>query len=326
MVISKMGLTQRKKQVKLNQKTTEQFIKEVYELVKSEYSILGEYINSHTKILIKHNKCGNEFAMRPDAFLGKGSRCPICVRKKENLFDKIKEKYKCKFEILTPVIYSDTNVLIKCLICKNEYSILSPNLIYRIYSCRECNKIKISSRVKILKYKPRISRDTNYVSNEIRTLSNKEYELVGEYIACIKPISVRHTICGHVFSTRIHDFVDKGCRCPQCYIADKCKELGISIEEWGKDGDRNNRKLQKWGTKVKKRDSKKCVICGSNKNLNAHHLNGYHWDIENRDNVDNGVTLCEACHHGFHDIYGRGGNTKEQFKEFEKPKQLALTI
>lgn len=47
-----------------------------------------------------------------------------------------------------------------------------------------------------------------------------------------------------------------------------------------------------------------------------HHINGYNWDIKNRTNVDNGITLNTEVHKKFHKIYGKGNNTKEQFIEF----------
>lgn len=62
-------------------KTTEQFMKEVYLLVKDEYTILGEYINSHTKIKMKHEKCGHIWNIAPSHFLN-GNRCPFCNESK----------------------------------------------------------------------------------------------------------------------------------------------------------------------------------------------------------------------------------------------------
>lgn len=73
-----------------------------------------------------------------------------------------------------------------------------------------------------------------------------------------------------------------------------------------------------WRKEVYKRDSYVCRKCGDDAggNLNAHHLNGYSWDVKNRTNVENGVTLCEKCHKEFHKMFGNSNNTKEQFYIF----------
>lgn len=79
---------------------------------------------------------------------------------------------------------------------------------------------------------------------------------------------------------------------------------------------------------VFRRDNFTCKCCGYDKGhiLVAHHLNSYNWDKENRVNPDNGVTLCEKCHKEFHKIYGNGDNTKEQFIEFIKNKNIDKAI
>jgi len=73
-----------------------------------------------------------------------------------------------------------------------------------------------------------------------------------------------------------------------------------------------------WREKVYEKDNYTCVVCGDNRggNLNAHHLYSHNRYIDKRYDVNNGVTLCEACHKAFHDKYGYGDNTKEQFDEF----------
>lgn len=58
-------------------KTTDDFKSEVFNLFKEEFEILGEYINTHTKILIKHNKCNNKWEQTPANFLMYKS-CPFC--------------------------------------------------------------------------------------------------------------------------------------------------------------------------------------------------------------------------------------------------------
>lgn len=58
-------------------KTDEQFKREAYDLVGDEYTFLDLYVNAHTKLRVKHNKCGNVYEIKPNDFLN-GSRCSYC--------------------------------------------------------------------------------------------------------------------------------------------------------------------------------------------------------------------------------------------------------
>lgn len=73
-----------------------------------------------------------------------------------------------------------------------------------------------------------------------------------------------------------------------------------------------------WRKAVYERDLYKCVLCGDSTggNLNAHHLDGWHWCKERRFDISNGMTLCEDCHDEFHSEYGYRNNTEEQFANF----------
>ena len=78
--------------------------------------------------------------------------------------------------------------------------------------------------------------------------------------------------------------------------------------------------------KVYERDNFTCKICGDNKggNLVVHHINGFKWDVKNRLEVDNGITLCTLCHNEFHRMYGRKDVNLFQFSQFLEYKQQAL--
>ncbi len=78
----------------------------------------------------------------------------------------------------------------------------------------------------------------------------------------------------------------------------------------------------RWARAVKKRDHYMCQLCEGRGELNSHHLNGWNTFPDERYSIENGVTLCKTCHNQFHDRYGRGGNTKEQFDEFTAIYQL----
>ena len=62
---------------KTKKNMTEIFKVKVAKLVGNEYTVLGEYKNSVTPILMRHNTCGHEWSVRPGLFKH-GTRCPIC--------------------------------------------------------------------------------------------------------------------------------------------------------------------------------------------------------------------------------------------------------
>ena len=100
-----------------------------------------------------------------------------------------------------------------------------------------------------------------------------------------------------------------------------------SISEEVRQTDRNYfPKNREFIRTVMERDEYTCQICyKTNCALAVHHLNGYNWDVENRYNPDNGITLCEECHKDFHKQYGRGDNTLQQFNEYaNQNRRLSL--
>ena len=61
-------------------KTDEEFQQEIYSLVGDEYTFIDKYVNTMTKLRIRHNKCGNVYKVIPSNFLRR-SRCPKCQAK-----------------------------------------------------------------------------------------------------------------------------------------------------------------------------------------------------------------------------------------------------
>lgn len=141
---------------------------------------------------------------------------------------------------------------------------------------------------------------------------------------------VARCYCGKEFTcvpSKISGNLTKSCGCfrKQKNSEEWSKRIGplhpnwnseISDEDRMQDRDLGPRKL--WARSVYKRDGFRCVVCGGSKSLNAHHLDGWHWCINKRYDVDNGVSLCVTCHKRFHKKYGNRYNTKEQFQEFQE--------
>lgn len=81
----------------------------------------------------------------------------------------------------------------------------------------------------------------------------------------------------------------------------------------------------KWAKKIKERDSYCCQICGKQGGkLHAHHMNSFDIHVEERFDIDNGITLCSYHHELFHLIFGKGCNTKSQFKQYYEMMRIII--
>lgn len=133
-----------KKNTKNRTKTHEEFIREVKEKYGSEYKVLGKYINSQTKVLVRHNskKCNNhEWEVIPNNLL-RGQGCSKCARNKkkttEDFKKEIYDKYGNEYQIVGKYVNANTKILVKHNNCKNEWSV-SPNHLLQGRGCPICS-------------------------------------------------------------------------------------------------------------------------------------------------------------------------------------------
>lgn len=221
------------------------------------------------------------------------AKCSICGKefyRKPSLLKRAKSP-TCSNECRREVYKIDNEVIVKCCICEKDISIKDSRLKHRKNSCcsNECKR-KFISRIK-----------------------SKEM------------IEIECPICNKSF--KVHPYRMKNGGSITC--SKSCgSKLRLSYKENHPmynpditDEERfERRKLKEnvlWRNDVFERDNYTCDICGKyGGRLIAHHLNGYHWDRENRLNVDNGVTLCLECHLDFHKKYTNRNNTHEQYKEY----------
>lgn len=135
-------------------KDTETFKKEVYDLVGDEYTVLGEYVNNYTHILMRHNECGHEFLVRPNKFLSKGTRCPVCnglnirtPEEFEELFYTIVDRDE--YELLSK--FTNTRAKIKILHkkCGTEFEIKVSNFLFRGSRCPNCYNSRGENLIKL---------------------------------------------------------------------------------------------------------------------------------------------------------------------------------
>ena len=131
------------------------------------------------------------------------------------------------------------------------------------------------------------------------------------------------------------------CMCPNGHMVKKsldCLKISrkgcvicsgqIPIHPLVKRKRRNERvkNCREWSPLVLEAGGYRCVICGSTDGVQAHHLNSYHKSVDDRYDLENGVSLCVRHHGGpfnrvigsFHMVYGCMNNTKEQFEEYKQ--------
>ena len=199
-----------------SKKTKLQLQEESNKIHNNEYLIVGEYINTDTKIEIKHLTCGNTFIQTPDKHLH-NNKCPICFGKnklsKEILQERSNKKYNNEYTILGEYINSSIPILIKHNICGSEYLQVPNNHLKRkCFNCYGTPKKTIEEIQKI--------------SDKIH---NSEYEILNNYLTSKDIITIRHKICGRESKIIAHSHTNGG-KCKYCSISNGEKEIKNFLE------------------------------------------------------------------------------------------------
>lgn len=150
--------------------TTEQFKQKVYNLVGNEYTVVGEYINTMTKIKMRHNVCGKVNEYIPNNFL-RGSRCFNCSYKKrskelrKSLLEFKRDVFNLvgnEYTVIGDYVNSKTPIAIRHNKCGYISHIRPNDFICRDIRCHKCN----SSRGEQLLAKSLTAHNVKYVSQK----------------------------------------------------------------------------------------------------------------------------------------------------------------
>lgn len=187
-----------------NKLNTKLFKERVFQEVDNEYKVLGNYVDAHTKILMKHNTCGNEYEILPYRFLN-GSRCPKCAKNYQysslEYADKFNKQFNGEFILLEDYVDAKTLIKIKHKICNHEFC-KRPTYFLKHPNCPRCsNKVKYTHE---------------FFVEKVNKLFGPEYEVIGQYVNSQTKILMKHNICGSTYNV-IPTSVLSGKRCPNCF-------------------------------------------------------------------------------------------------------------
>ena len=184
-------------------KTDDEFKQEVYELVGNEYTFLDPYVNTITKLRVKHDKCGNVYEVSPSNFL-RGTRCPYCFGGIKETDDEFrKEVYGLvgnEYTFLDTYINTITKLRVKHNKCNSVY-LVAPRAFIQGNRCPYCfgNAKKTDDEFK----------------QEVYNLVGNDYLFLDSYVNANNKIRVKHNKCKNIYEVSPSNFL-RGSRCPYC--------------------------------------------------------------------------------------------------------------
>lgn len=195
-------------------KTHREYVREVYDLVGCEYSVLSLYNSTNENIMMKHNKCGHVWSMPPTKFVSsEQTRCPKCVHNSKVEYDELLER--C------------TNLGANLITTRDEYSRMYDKLKFKC-SCgnifyRKFHMVKKSDNGNICVECSRKSTGELQAlnPNEFKfrfydVLNADEYELITEYKRSNISVDVIHKHCGNFFKIKPSKLNQLTVGCPIC--------------------------------------------------------------------------------------------------------------
>lgn len=267
-----------------------------------------EFETTHSKRVCCSRKCSNELRFP------KTDRACISCGVIMKVSTKDRRKYcsvKCKGEYQKTSLLGENNpnfkdklFPVKCSFCGG------------IFEIREYNKYNSDGSEK----------RHIYCSVDCKAERQKE-SLLGKGNPNFNSAEVHCKICGTSFYKKAYrllhnenDFCSRTCYAEhlKTMVGEKNHNYKHGLSEEYRKERRFNKEYIDWKVAVYEKYNYKCVLCGSSKDVQAHHLNSFDWCEEGRTDIENGVTLCKTHHVKFHRKYGYGKNTKEQFDEYEK--------
>lgn len=172
--------------------------------VNSNIEIIGDYIDSKTKIKCRCKIDDYEFMQRPND-LQQGIGCPMCsgyIHHTNEEFQKLfRDNCTKPIKIKSKFSTYRNNICCECEICGFEWNAKPYDIIKNKTGCKVCSGI----------YSP----TTEEFKDKIRQINNNII-VIGNYINVKTPIKCKCGICGNIFNPTPTNLIYGKTGCPEC--------------------------------------------------------------------------------------------------------------
>lgn len=129
--------------------TTEDFKQRVLDILGTEYTVLSQYKNNHTKVKMRHEVCGTEYEVRPTDVVSHHSRCPKCFgtpkHTQEEVQQIITKKLGPEFKLISHYKSAGKKITIEHVPMKHTFTTMLGTIILGNISCPICNESHMES-------------------------------------------------------------------------------------------------------------------------------------------------------------------------------------
>ena len=175
-------------------KSHEQYVDELYEK-NARISVVGTYVNYHTKITHKCNICEYEWDLEPAGALG-GTKCPKCTNHikltQDDFINRMKEIHPM-IQVIGEYKGSDFPVKVKCLKDNFVWEPTATNLIHLKRGCPKCNQSSGELRIETYFKSYKINFIPQYTFSECKNKRVLPFDFyLTDYNTCIEYDGIQH--------------------------------------------------------------------------------------------------------------------------------------
>lgn len=189
----------------------------------NKINVIGDYINSRTKIEVQCKHCNKIWKMSPNKVLSNTGCSDCCHASRIKSNDVFLSQLATINENIEPLeVYKKDNVKIKCRCKKCNYEwYVKPNHLLNGKGCPNCKAIKNGDRCR--KTHKQFLEEVNKIRDDLVVL--------GEYKTAVDKILCQCNSCGFKWNPVASSVLNCNTRCPLCFASKGERKIGRWLQK-----------------------------------------------------------------------------------------------